>query len=355
MSAQTLSQPPVIPRQSKKIFYIDNLKVGLIALVILHHALITYGAIGDWYYTQKTALPAAATPMLLIVIIDQSFFMGFFFFLSAYFVPGSFHKKGAARFMKDRLVRLGVPLVFYSVALSPVLIYLVYNVGEGHHVSFIRFLGGFHDWIDFGVLWFVAAILLFTLFYVLSQFRSKTARSKPRPAPSSGAILAFAAAIGILSFLVRVVFPIGWKLNPLGFQLAHFSQYIALFILGIVAARNNWLETFPFDKGIRFLRYSLRLLLIFPVILVIERIAGTPDAWFTGGWHWQQFIYAVWEQLMGFSIIVTLLTVGRKWWNRSSSFMAGLSRNAFAVYIFHPLVLVSLALLFRNWGVEPAL
>jgi hypothetical protein len=93
--------------------------------------------------------------------------MGFFFFLSAYFIPGSYNKKGAARFVKDRLLRLGIPLVFYSFVLSPVLIYLVYYFGKGHHITFIQFLGGFHDWIDFGVLWFVAALLLFTFVYVL--------------------------------------------------------------------------------------------------------------------------------------------------------------------------------------------
>ena len=35
--------------------------------------------------------------------------------------------------------------------------------------------------------------------------------------------------------------------------------------------------------------------------------------------------------------------------------MGKLSRNAYAVYIFHPLVLVALALLLRNWDVDPAL
>ncbi len=39
MSIQTLSQSAVIPEQSKKIFYIDNLKVGLITLVVLFQEL----------------------------------------------------------------------------------------------------------------------------------------------------------------------------------------------------------------------------------------------------------------------------------------------------------------------------
>jgi surface polysaccharide O-acyltransferase-like enzyme len=355
MPTQTLSPSTFITEQPKKIFYIDNLKVGLITLVILHHVLNTYGAEGGWYYTQKTTITGAATAMVVLITINQSFFMGFFFFLSAYFIPGSYNKKGAARFVKDRLLRLGIPLVFYSFILSPVLIYLVYYFGKGHHITFIQFLGGFHDWINFGVLWFVAALLLFTLVYVLWRIVNKKYKSKPLAAPSSRMILGFAAAVGIVSFLVRIVFPIGWILNPVGFQLAYFSQYVVLFILGLVAAKNNWLDTFPYNNGKRFPRYALRLLLFFPATLIIEKAVKSPEAWFTGGLHWQQLLYAVWEQLLAFSIIVALLTYGKKLWNKSSALMAKLSRNAFAVYIFHPLVLIALSLSLRNWDVDPAL
>ena len=353
MPAQA-STSALIPEPPKKIFYIDNLKVGLITLVVLHHALITYGAPGGWYYAQKTTHIGAVIPMVLLVTINQSFFMGFFFFLSAYFIPGSYNKKGAARFVKDRLLRLGIPLVFYSFILSPVLSYPVYYFAYGHHIIYLQYLRGFHPWIDFGVLWFAAALLLFTLVYVLWRIVRKKYQSKSVAAPSSGMILWFAAGVGIISFLVRIVFPIGWILNPVGFQLAYFSQYAALFILGLVASKNKWLDTFPYNDGKRFARYALRLLLFFPVIAIIEKVTKAPQAWLTSGFHWQQLLYAVWEQLLGFSIIVALLTYGKKLWNKSSALMGKLSRNAFAVYIFHPLVLIVLALSIRNWDVDPA-
>ena len=353
--APTLSPATLIPEQPKKIFYIDNLKVGLITLVVLHHALNTYGAEGGWYYTQKTTHIGAAIPMVVLITINQSFFMGFFFFLSAYFIPGSYNKKGAARFVKDRLLRLGIPLLFYAAILSPVLIYLVYYFGKGYHITFMQFLRGFHDWINFGVLWFVAALLLFTFVYVLWRMLSKKYQSKSFAVPSSKTILWFAAGVGFISFLVRIVFPIGWILHPVGFNLAYFSQYVALFLLGLLAAQNHWLDALPYNNGKRFARYALRLLLFFPAITIIEKIAKIPQAWFTGGLHWPQLLYAVWEQLLGFSIIVALLTFGKKLWNKSSPLMGKLSRNAFAVYIFHPLVLIALSLSLRNWGVDPAL
>ena len=46
--------------------------------------------------------------------------MGLFLLISAYFVPGSYDRKGAGRFLKDRLVRLGIPLALYSWVVNPV-------------------------------------------------------------------------------------------------------------------------------------------------------------------------------------------------------------------------------------------
>jgi peptidoglycan/LPS O-acetylase OafA/YrhL len=89
----------LIPDQTKKIFYIDNLKVLLTILVILHHAFITYGASGGWYYQQKTSLKAALIPMTIFVSVNQAFFMGFFFFLSAYFIRPSFYNLVSLRFL----------------------------------------------------------------------------------------------------------------------------------------------------------------------------------------------------------------------------------------------------------------
>lgn len=349
------SPSALVPEQPKKILYIDHLKILLTILVILHHSFITYGASGGWYYTQKTTKIGALIPMTMFVAINQAFFMGFFFFLSAYFIGPSFNKKGPVRFVGDRLLRLGLPLVFYSLILSPVLTYLVYNFGYGRHITFMQYLGGFNDWIDFGVLWFVAALLLFTLIYVLWRIIIKKDGSKNFAAPSASIIILHAIIVGIISFIVRTAFPVGWVLKPLGFQLGHFSQYIVLFIFGLVAYKNNWLNTLSPKTGKQMLILVILLILFFPVFYVIKLKLDMPLDWYSGGWHWQSLLYAIWEQVIGFSIITMLLCYGKKLWNKSSALLSKLSRYTFAVYIFHPLVLISLSLAVRNWAIEPAL
>jgi len=339
-----------------KILYIDNLKVLMTVLVILHHAFITYGAPGDWYYVQKTSQIGALIPMTIFVATNQSFFMGFFFFLSALFTGPSYDRKGAGKFIGDRLLRFGIPLLFYSLILSPVMNFLVAKYGHGKTYSFVQFLGGYHPWISFGVLWFVVALLLFTLVYALLRKLRGDRPPKAYPVPSGRTIFFFALSLGLVSFLVRLVFPVGWTLSPIGFQLGHFPQYIALFALGIVASRHQWLQQVEVIDGKKWGTAALLLVLVaMPVMYVLKTITNSPPEAFRGGLNWQSLLYSLWEQFTGLSIILALLSRSRRIWNEQSHLLKNMSRSAFAAYIFHPLFLIGISLLMRDLALDPAI
>jgi surface polysaccharide O-acyltransferase-like enzyme len=340
--------------QKNKLFYIDNIKVLLTVLVVLHHTFIAYSFSDSWYYTQKTTHIGALVPMTMFVGINQSFFMGFFFLLSAYFTGFSYDRKGSGKFIADRLLRLGVPLLFYSFVLSPFISYLVYYFAEGHHITYLQYLSGYNSWIEPGVMWFVGALLIFTSIYVMGRNWTKIVVKKTIPPPGAATILMFAVLLGVISFLTRIIFPVGWVLKPLGFQLGHFPQYITLFIAGLIAYRNQWFDGLSRHTG-KCLKWSaLMCLLFFPVFFIIRVKLNMPVAWYSGGFHWQSLLYAVWEQWIGLSILTVLLSWAKWSWNVSSPLLARLSRCAFAVYIFHPLVIVMLTLSLRNWMVDPA-
>ncbi|MDR6944963.1 acyltransferase [Mucilaginibacter pocheonensis] len=358
MSIQTFVSPPANDSitQTGKILYIDNLKVLLTVLVVLHHTFITYGAPGGWYYAEKTTNLGAQIPMTLFVAINQSFFMGFFFFIAAYFTGPSYCKKGAARFTADRLKRLGIPLVFYSFILSPVLSYLVYRFAQGNNITYFQYLSGFHSWIDFGVLWFVAALLLFSLLYAgIMQLLKGIEVLSLGQLPHTQTIILFILTLVLGSYLARCVFPIGWVLKPVGFQLGHFVQYIALFVLGIVACNGQWLSkvSYKMGKGFAVMAFVM-IVIVFPIIYFVKVATNSPAETFNGNGHWQSLMYAGWEQFTGMFIIIALLGLAKQKWNSQTSFMKTLSRSAFGVYIFHPLVLISLSMLFRPWGIDPA-
>ena len=342
-------------QQSNKLDYINNIKILLTILVILHHTFIAYSTSDGWYYTEPTTILGVLIPVKMMISINQSFFMGFFFMLAAYFTDASFTKKGTSKFITDRLIRLGIPLVFYALLISPFTSYLVYYFAQEHHITFLQYLQGYDTWMDIGVMWFVLALLLFTFLYVLSQKLFKISFENTLHVPRSRTILLFALALGLVTFAVRIAFPVGWVLQPFGFQPGHFPQYIAFFIIGLLAAKNNWFNELSERTRKRLTLSAWICLLLFPVFFVIRVTLKMPVEWYAGGFHWQQLLYAIWEQWIGLSILTVLLIKGRTKWNKSTPLLAKLSRFSFATYIFHPVVIVAFTLAARNWNVDPAL
>jgi len=340
--------------QPSKLAYINNIKILMTMLVVMHHVAITYGWPDSWYYNEKTDNFAALVLMGMFVSVNQAFFMGFFFMLAAYFIPGSYDRKGAGKFLTNRLLKLGIPLAFYSFLLSPLLSYLVYYFAGKKHITYLQYLGGFDRWIDFGVLWFVAALLLFTIIYAAFRYFFNERPQNYVTVPNANTIIIFGVMLGVISFLVRIVFPVGWVLKPVGFQLGHFTQYIAYFIIGLHAFKNNWFEQLPRKTGIKLQKYALLMLLFFPVFYIIKAIFDIPVDWFLGGFHWQSLTYALWEQTIGITIMIALLFAGKRFWNRSSALLDRMSRSSYAVYIFHPLAIVSITLVIRNWEIDSA-
>lgn len=334
------------------IAYLDRVRVILTVLVVLHHSVIAYGGSGSWYYTEKNGSLVESIIMLMFNAVNQSFFMALFFFVSALLIDPSRRSKGNSQFVRDRLRRLGIPLIFYSLVLSPLINFIAEHYGRGDSVSFAEYIGGYTHWIDFGVLWFVAALLIFTFTYVLVS--GAPAASRPVAPPRDTTLLAVAVVIALISFVVRIAFPVGWTLQPLGFQLAHFTQYIAYFSAGIIVSRNGWLESLPGRSVTFWFGSAVACILIFPLLYVVKEVTGSPLASFTGGLHWQSVIVCLWEQVTGVSISMFLLSYGARAWTAPSNAVKTLSRATYATYIFHPIVIVAICVLMKPVAIDPA-
>ena len=82
---------------------------------------MVYGGIPPFYYWEPpTNDPLAGLALLVFVLFNQAWFMGAFFLLAGYFTPGSFDRKGPGVFLKDRLLRLGIPLLIWIFVLNPI-------------------------------------------------------------------------------------------------------------------------------------------------------------------------------------------------------------------------------------------
>jgi acyltransferase-like protein len=175
--------------QVSRLPFIDNLRILLICLVVVQHVSVTYGATGFWYYRDPATDAFTRTFLTLWDSVGQAAGMGFFFLIAGYFTPGPYDRKGAASFLRDRFIRLGIPLLLYDLLLDPLVAY----IAGGLRGSYWSFYGGYLLQVRgvSGPVWFIAVLLLFSLLYAAWRLLTRNhpqAHGKPGNLPSTPAI-----------------------------------------------------------------------------------------------------------------------------------------------------------------------
>ncbi|WP_017299503.1 acyltransferase family protein [Nodosilinea nodulosa] len=353
----------------KRLLYIDNLRIFLTILVIIHHLIVGYGgASGRWYYNDPGQIDGFSWyVMTFFWLLNQSFFMGFLFMLSSYFSPGSYKRKGANVYIKERLIRLGIPLCIYIIVVNPILAYVAWIQKAGFEGSFWQFLPQyikFYNGLDVGVLWFVEVLLIFSFAYVLWQWLSKykiikswkiCVSTRVMNRPSNAQIFWVALGLGILVFADRMLFVENKFLQLLGLPNGHFIQYVVLLSIGMLAYQYNWFSELTKMQGKIWTGVALGLLLVLPGILIA---AGIMDGNFSpysagGGWDWRSLLaFSIWEQFMCVAIIISLLVWCREKLNFQTNLTKTMASNTYAVYVVHTPVLTLLIFALRNVMLE---
>jgi peptidoglycan/LPS O-acetylase OafA/YrhL len=331
--------------------WIDHLRTAMIVLVVNMHACVTYSHVGDWY-TMHAIEPTLAQKVPFIVWqgMLQSFFMGLLFFLAAYFAAGSLARRGAGGFVRERLVRLGLPALLYMLVIHP---FILLGLNPWNHdfgppaAWYLRFVRSGNFLGESGPLWFAVALLLFSLVLAAwTRLRAPAPVASAAVPPSGKALLGFALLLGLGSFVVRLVQPIGT--NVLNLQLCFFTQYLGWFVAGLHAARHGWLEALAGSTQAKIAGWIA--LVGGPVALLalfVIGARGAPPEIFFGGARWQAFGLAVWEQLTGLGLGVGTLALFSRRANHDTRLLRWLADRSFGVYVLHAPVLVALTILFR--------
>ena len=302
MKTQTISPPvkalaavdktivDVQPKTAARILFVDNIRIFLTVLVVVHHLMVIYSGSGGWPYHEGRQDLITSALGKWFTSVNASYFMGLFLLVSAYFVPGSYDRKGAARFLKDRLIRLGIPLAVYCWVLRPLFIYAGVTMFGDLSLPFPQWYISqyFREYgLVSGPLWFIEALLIFSALYALwrrfTPWHLETA-NRQADFPQNRTIAIFALLIALASFLVRLWYPSDKVFWPLSFQFADFPQYIALFIVGLVAYRQNWLVRLPEKTGRVWLRIAAILILLYPPIVILSGAIADATP-FLGGWQ----------------------------------------------------------------------
>jgi fucose 4-O-acetylase-like acetyltransferase len=342
---------------------LDLLRVALIALVICHHVACAIGDVGAWYYILPP--PEGGITSLLFttfVATNQSFFMSLFFFVSGYFTAPAYDRKETSAFLRDRAIRLGIPLLVYFFVLNPQVAYLgrlFSGQAPQGYVAWMR-----EHWLvatGSGPLWFVLALLIFTGAYVVwCQARPAERAVRHAPLPRHGAILGFVLATGVAAFAVRLFYPVGETLFNL--QLAYFPLYVCMYYVGICTYRNSWLEQLGSETVRPWSLAALVFIVAMPVTLALTGALSEPNVAtgrgadpFAGGLHWEAYAYAAWEPVLCVGISLKLLLLFRDRFSLETPLRARASKSAYTVYIIHPFFVVAGTWLLATAPIPPLL
>jgi glucan biosynthesis protein C len=318
--------------------------------VVLHHLAVVYAANTGFYYLE----PAYEDKVALVVLtffqlFNQAYFMGFFFLLAGYFTPGSFDRKGPRRFLKDRLLRLGIPLLVFMFVLNPIASIGIYQMP----VELTKITTSF-TWrqyprmIGAGPLWFVEMLLVFDLGYAAVRLAAQRRARQPAgddARPGYRAIGVFILGLALAGYLIRIVLPLGKPLY--GFPtLAYFPQYLSFFVLGILGTRRNWLKTVPGSMG----KAGFAAALGATVLLLPLAFSGQTN--FLGRGYWQSGVYALWDSIFAVGMCLAWTTFFRRFFCRQGRLGRFLSPLPLTVYVIHIPVIVLLALALRGIQLE---
>lgn len=335
-----------------RVCYLDNLKVALIAAIIVLHAVLGYvGSLQAWSYTEVrevTLDPVVEAVLLVLVTPFGLVLMTLLFLVAGLLTPPSLERKGTGRFVRDRLLRLGVPFLAYVLLVQPTVMYaLEHPLGRAPGSYWDNFVDS-QGVVDTGPLWFVGVLLIFSLGYAGWLWVGHRPAEERRPSQLTvGRLLLVATAVAPVSFLIRLVYPYG---SDSGFTDLNFWEWpacLAMFGVGVAAVRQGWLQQLP-DRVYR----DSRAVAVVAVVgsLAFLSVMGSLDRIedMMGGWQWPA---------VGFTVIETALAVfGPVWLLGAAQRHLGtprrwagpaVVRSAYGAFMVQTPVLIGLAVLLR--------
>lgn len=318
----------------------DYLRALVIFLVVVHHAVMAYCAGGHLArggdYLKATAPvvdPAQWDGFNLVVMANDGFFMPLMFLLAGLFVRPSLGRKGLARYLADRALRLGVPLLVGIVTLVPLSYYAAYlqSGGTAGFATFWARMVTVGPWPS-GPLWFIGALLVIDTGTALilscapvrlGVRRLLAALDRRSKAVWFAAFLAL-AAVAFLPALV-VLGPSFWlTAGPFGVQASRIGLYGVFFVAGVVGGADR-LAAF-FDDGWA----AWPVLAVLVAMLFFALHATILPAAADGA------LMLLFCATMAFGLLALAVRLGR----RRSVVGDSLGANAYGIYLLHyPIVL----------------
>ena len=328
---------------NKRVLFFDQIRALMIALVIAMHVVplaFTSGWIG-------VRVPTTGSPDAFFGVAGgffayfcNTFFMCMLFLISGYFVPRSVHKKGIARYLKDRLLRIGVPFLVGLLLINNASV-LLGRLSPSSPLAELSW--NTLPFNSIGALWFLVVLFVFDLLYCtwVSLRGNRFTVDNSVSTPQLRSWIISAVVLGILEVVMLNQKDL-WgalsrsQLNGLGAQGMHIFTYAFLFFLGCKASFHQWLERLDSHLVVRWFRFSLALALSFLAIALVLTFNGSMSSEYGK----LVLLGALLNPFIGWGIIAYLLLWFQHNEHRCGQWLATAGVDSFGAYVIHSLVLV---------------
>jgi len=249
------AEPQWIPREPRAIPAIDNLRSVVILLVVAVHVFLPYFSFlpakpyafdaPPFLWRSFPLVDAHRVPLgfdILSAWVDV-FVMATFFLVSGLFVWPCLARKGAARFLGERALRLGLPFLAVVFLLNPLATVPTYLQTAAHPsvMDFAQRFLALPFWPS-GPMWFLWVLLAFDIvaagvFALYPRINDwvlhLSSYARARPLRFVTCVLA-ASAAGYIP-LALLFGPLPWgQVGPFSIQLCRPAQYAVYFFSGLV-------------------------------------------------------------------------------------------------------------------------
>lgn len=325
--------------------WVDTLRVVLITGVIVVHTATGYVAdfAGFYYDDELVANTAVSIAFALPALLGGIFGLGPLFVLAGWFSVSSLTRRGPSGFAGSRLLRLGVPLLFFVLVVNPLADYLGNQWDEDD--TFLGYLAV----TEFSVMWFVVALLACSMGY--AALRSARPLTRPRRRPGRRSLVVAASVIGLGSLAVWQVTTL-LDTHLLNVRVSAWTQAAVLFALGVVAAEAGWDGRLSRDAERRLGQVTTVGGALTLLLVAYQGARDELDA-VLGGLNWASASFAALYGVVSVSFSLWCLAWVRRRWPTHGPLMARAGRGSYATYVLHPVVLVSVMLAFRVLPLGP--
>lgn len=297
--------------------YIDNLRTITVSLLIIYHLGMAYNTWGEANYIFFESI----NPIASIVVFISPWFMPLMFLLAGVGAFYSLKKRSYKAFIKERLIRLGIPLIFGLLFLNPILSYvadLTHNSYSGNYfnhygvyISKVTDLTGYDGYFTLGHLWFIAVLICIS---ILSCGIIKTLSSKITSATSKG----------VLNVLLIIASLVTFDIKLFGKPLI---TYLCVYLLGYYLFSNQ-----------DFVNRLVKAKWVFVCIFLISSAINTILFIYVGNYELINNIC----NCLSFAIgILALVSLGKDYLNYSNTVSRYCSKLSYVFYIVHfPIVVL---------------